>query len=308
MPITPFQDGNITSIGASLGGAYGEPTMLLSDDGTQIDAWFGFNNHIYYSHSSDGVTFSGFTVTSITAGYFRSHCLKDNGTYYLYAANTGDTSIHVFTSTDKVTFTDQGQVLGVGSGWDGSHVANTFVWREGANWYMLYEANGTGNYKIGLATASSPTGPWTRYASNPVLGLPTYGGGNPELPRFQSTVTTYGGKYYCYFHNISSIGASTIQRAYSTDLHTWTIEGQIDGVWQSNAPAWNGSSGWSYGDHCLVTLNGKTFLYWSPSDQVSQAHIDGATDNRTEVQLMAVPPFGAVPWYQGSAKAASVFG
>lgn len=290
-PLSPFQNGVLNDIASVVGTPYGEPTALLSDDGGQIDLWFSYNNHPTYGFSS-GTIFSGFTETNIASGYNRPHIVKDGSTYYLYAAGSSDTTIHLFTGTDKINFTDQGQVLGHGSGsdWDATYVANTFVWKEGSSWYMLYEGNITGDsWKIGLATANNPAGTWTKYGSNPVFS-PGFAIGNPELPRVGSVVTKSYGRYYMYYHGALLDG--TPGRAYSIDLHTWTDEGQISGIRYDHLPKWNGSSGWSYGDQCLVQFKGKTYIFWSPSNQVDSSHLDGSIDNRTELELLAVPPSG----------------
>lgn len=283
----PFQNGNLYDIAGAVGSSYGEPTALSSDDGTQIDIWCSYLDHSMYFYSTNGSTFAGFTDTVGLTGYLRQHILKVGSTYYFYATG-GDTSIHLFTSTNKINFTDQGQVLGLGSAgaWDDTNLGNMFVWVENGNeWYMLYEANHS-KWQIGLATASAPEGSWTKYGSNPVItGTVANGAGNPELPRLGSTVLKSYGKYYCYYHSQGASGGD-IYRAYSTDLHTWTVEGVIDGVRRDHSLLW------TYGDHCLVQFNGHTYLFWTPSNQVDSAHIDGAIDNRPESQLLLAPCSG----------------
>lgn len=60
--------------------------------------------------------------------------------------------------------------------WEGAN--NDWRWNEGPYamkhdnlYYMFYSANvySSSDYSIGYATASSPMGPWTKYAGNPVL-------------------------------------------------------------------------------------------------------------------------------------------
>lgn len=224
-----FQDNSLENI-LSPETSYGEPTALVSDDGSQIDLWCFLTNRIYYTYSTDGLTFAAPSATNITVGYMRNHILKVGNIYYHYAV-LNDDSMHLFTSTDKINFTDQGEVLhhgGVGD-FDSKSIANMFVWKEGINWYMLYEAMNTVDnlfWTIGLATASAPEGPWTKYASNPVITSVIQGAGNPEIPRVNNEIIKHNGLYYVYFHQGDGLTAH-IRRAYSSDLHTWTQEGII---------------------------------------------------------------------------------
>lgn len=50
----------------------------------------------------------------------------------------------------------------------------SFVTKHGDTYYMTYSGNGYTNpgYGIGVATAKSPEGPWTKYEKNPILQFP----------------------------------------------------------------------------------------------------------------------------------------
>lgn len=50
----------------------------------------------------------------------------------------------------------------------------SFVTKHGDTYYMTYSGNGytCPEYGIGVATASSPLGPWTKYESNPIFQFP----------------------------------------------------------------------------------------------------------------------------------------
>lgn len=43
--------------------------------------------------------------------------------------------------------------------------------KKGNSYYLIYSANHyeSQDYAVGYATASSPTGPWTKYSGNPIL-------------------------------------------------------------------------------------------------------------------------------------------
>jgi hypothetical protein len=282
-----FQDNLLENIMSPLT-AYGEGSALVSDDGNQIDIWFtatitGVTN-IYYSYSTDGLTFAAPTKTNIPDGYIRNHVHKVGATYYHYA-NHGDTTIHLFTSTDKVNYTDQGEVIGLGGvgAWDHLHLGNPFVWNEGGSWFMLYEAEAASGWKIGLATASAPEGPWTKYGSNPVI-TGVEGIGNPEMPRVNNVVIKNGGNYVVYCHYGDTFLTSTLVRLYSADLHTWVNESAL-----LDSRRIHGNS-MTYGDQCLVQFKGKSYLMWSPSNQVNASHVDIGVDNRPLAELLALYP------------------
>ena len=292
-----FADVEIDGIGSSLATA-GEPTALVTDDGLQIDLWFGAADGYYYTYSTDGTTWAAPTKTNVPSGSLRGFVLKDGSTYYLFNAPS-DASIHLYTSSNKTTWADQGVVLAKGAGgtWDDSSVANTFVWKEGTDsWYMLYEANASvgGAWSIGLATASAPGGPWTKYASNPVLvgvfkagDTMVYGVGGPAMPRIGSTVQKVGSKYLLYYHGYTDEAIGPHNRAYSTDLHSWTVEGPMEGPRHDRGTR-------AYADLELTEFDGKSYLFWSASNQVDSCYIDAGVDNRPLSTLLALPPYESI--------------
>lgn len=275
-----FQDNFLESIVSTI--AYGiEPTALVSPDGGRLDVWIGGPlGHTYYLYSDDGISFST-PQLCISEETLHRHIMLVGSTYYYYAGNS--TQKKLFTSTDKVNFTDQGVVLSIGSGgsWDSVRLGNLFVWKEGDNWFMLYEANNGSGYKIGLATSSDGV-TWSKYASNPVIN--TGGAGNPELPRVNNEVIKYDNKYYLYYH-VQPGAAQGIYRAYSTDLITWTSEGKI-----LDNRSIHGSPYTTFGDHCLCQFKGKSYILWTPSDQNLTFHIDCGIDNRTLAEILALTP------------------
>lgn len=265
---------------------YGEPTALVSDDGNQIDLWCFVTDRLYYTYSTDGLTFASPVVIDIPVSYKRSHILKYNDVYYMYASDD-DQSIRLFTSSNKINFSDQGEVLTKSVGdWDSLNVANSFVWQEndGANWYMMYDGQngGASVWQTGLATASAPEGPWTKYGTTPVIpetATPN-GAWQPEMARVNNEVIKHNGKYYIYYSN-ALIGK--IKRAYSDDLITWTLEGICEDIKVVHAGMV------SYGDECLVEFKGKSYLFFNPTNQVDTAHIDCAIDNRPLAAMLALP-------------------
>jgi hypothetical protein len=135
---------------------------------------------------------------------------EDAGTYYLYYHGApvdhakwgaGGYRIGLATASDPLgPWKKYGNnpVVNVGpaGSWDDFHVACATIMREApGKYYMWYcgkkkekFSRPYGNYSIGLATASTPTGPWKKYELNPLL--PFFG--------YVSGVVKAKGKYYLY--------------------------------------------------------------------------------------------------------------
>ena len=134
----------------------------------------GNNVYVGWAYSSDGVSWT--KGGQLTLGTGRAsedpYLVKNGSTYYLYVEDKEDVpfrDIRLYTSTDFSTWTDQGEVLGPGSGWEATDVSSPVVWVEGSTWYMLYEGRGASQPgAVGLATSANGTS-WTKSGSNPVL-------------------------------------------------------------------------------------------------------------------------------------------
>lgn len=136
---------------------------------------------------------------------------KDDETYYLYYHASGDGGYQVGVATADHPLGpwkkyENNPILKIGpkDSWEHVHVACAFVLKEGPDkYYMWYSGmktggeNGGGVWGIGLATASSPLGPWTKYENNPIMQHFGYVGG----------VVKHKGRYYLYTaHPIGSTG------------------------------------------------------------------------------------------------------
>lgn len=267
-----------------------EPSALVSPDGQRLDLWCDF----YYTYTTDGVNFAAAQNIHITGvgGVACPHIMLVDGVYYLF---TSDPAVGILlrTGTDRVNFIDQGLVLPIGGvgDWDAA-MGNMFVWKEGNNWFMLYEAKGVSqDWRIGLATANNVMGPWTKYIGNPLITGVGEGAGNPELPRVNNEVIKHNGLYYMYYHydNHDYVGQQGVWRAYSSDLHNWTIEGPILNVHHEHEIA---TIHRGYGDQALVQFKGKSYLFFTCSGEyeVNPCHIDCAIDNRTLAEMLALYP------------------
>ena len=126
---------------------------------------------------------------------------KDDETYYLYYhGSEGGYQVGVATADHPLgpwTKYEKNPILKVGSkdDWEAIHVACAFVLKEGPDkYYMWYSGmkteseEGEDIWGIGLATASHPLGPWTKYEKNPIMTHFGYVGG----------VVKHKGQYYLY--------------------------------------------------------------------------------------------------------------
>lgn len=265
-----------------------EPTALVSEDEEQLDLWAsGSAGAIGYSFSTDGLTFSEPVATDIPSGWMTSHIMKYEGVYYLFAANETYTSIHRFHGTDKIHFTDDGEVIGLGleADPDTRNVANSFVWVENGIWYIIYEARPITPIIWGICLATSNDGlTFTKYVGNPVITAEFTGAGNPEMPRVNNQLIKYNNKYFCYYHTGETEVPTFIRRAWSYDLHTWNYEGDTLNTRISDAP------NWTNGDQCLCQFKGKSYLFYTNSNQHGTSNIDVGIDNRPLIELLSLMP------------------
>ncbi len=152
--------------------------MAWSDDPSDPDSW----------------TWDGYKLSDAIS----PHLMKHDGTWYLFYGDRSSGSpypISVATSSNvNGPFTFLQTVLTPGGGWEGSRLDQPYVFqRNDGKWILMYMGDlGTGfqRERSGYATADNITGPYTKYAGNPVLDFgPTgsydYGGaGNPWVYEF----------------------------------------------------------------------------------------------------------------------------
>lgn len=96
---------------------------------------------------------------------------------------------------------------------------------------------------VGFATADTPEGPWTEYASNPVLA-PSGTAGAPDQNGCSAPHVWFeDGVYYLFYLGLTGTGLEagnkSICLATSTDFLTWTRLGAVilpqSGTWRANA-------------------------------------------------------------------------
>ena len=97
--------------------------------------------------------------------------------------------------------------------WDGGSVRVPMVWKEGADYHMIYTGAGSGGMRIGYATSSDGIS-WTKNPANPVFNDPTWANGETE----NWGVIKVGDEYQMWY---SDFGVRQSGLAVSTDLVNW---------------------------------------------------------------------------------------
>lgn len=115
------------------------------------------------------------------------------------------------------------------------------VIRIGDTYYMTYSANDfrSQDYAVGLATASSPLGPWIKYSRNPILKKPGLLLGTGHSSIFRSKE----GKLMMVFHAHASESSIGPRQMYITELEEVIEDGKLilkpspDYITPQNSPA-----------------------------------------------------------------------
>lgn len=175
------------------------------------------------------------------------HLLLSGGVWYLYYCKyvAGVISIYLATSsTVNGTYTHVSTPLisPTGTGWEKDRVLEPFVFQDQAGrWVMfymgdkfytdpVYGANSSAE-SVGYAYATSPAGPFTRYAGNPVIPMGSAGqfdvGGTAD-----PHVYYFNGLYYIFYAYVTNLPTIVTQFRYgytgystSPDLINFTKRG-----------------------------------------------------------------------------------
>jgi hypothetical protein len=181
-----------------------ERGWILVEDGLYHLWYTGYNDDrspsrsLGYAISLDGVNWIRWPSNPIVAtSWVEDVCVvKQEGVYYLFAEGERDVA-HLLTSTDRVTWKEQGplEIRKV----DGSPIPpgpygtpTAFV--EGGTWYLFYERGDRG---VWLAT-SKDRKVWTNVQDDPVIAM-----GPDAYDRYAvavDQVIKLDGVYYAYYH------------------------------------------------------------------------------------------------------------
>jgi hypothetical protein len=137
------------------------------------------------------------------------------------------------TGTDPWAKDASNPVLDVGAGgtWDDTHVKDPQLIHDGSGYVAYYSGNDGSNFRVGRATASALTGPWTKDAGNPVLDLGAGGDFDDAGIEFASVLyepADTGREWKMWYGGLKASDSRwRAGYAYSTDGVSWTKHGQV---------------------------------------------------------------------------------
>jgi hypothetical protein len=170
--------------GGDMGGATGTGGMTGGrggaggNDGGGPDALDALGDSAVDAPAADAQSFPG-TNNPVLPGLFADpNIVTFDGTFYLYPttdgfASWGATSFSVFSSTNLVQWNNRGVVLDVPTAltWATGHAWAPSITRVGSTYYFYFSADS----QLGVATGSSPTGPFKDALGKPLATTREYG-------------------------------------------------------------------------------------------------------------------------------------
>lgn len=178
-------------------------------------------------------------------------------------------------STDLLTWTKDGAspiFSHSGSGFDANGITAPYIWLEGGTYYLFYCGLTSTGYEggtpsLGLATASSIYGPWTRQGQ---IIAPS-GSGWRALAIYHPSIVKVSATYYLFFNAKTNTTAEDIGYATSTDLLTWTVDDVNSPLLSPTGAGWESfvigdPSVFIVGSYAYMAYYGATGGYSNPSD------------------------------------------
>jgi predicted GH43/DUF377 family glycosyl hydrolase len=182
------------------------------------------------SLTKQGVVLAPGSAGSWDSGYVCGpRIFYENGVYYLYyvggqgaSYEAAPSSIGVATSTNLTTWAKSASnpilTPGATGAWDATQLFRPYVFNWNGTYYLFYNASNGSIEQIGYATASSPTGPWTKYSADPVFS-PT-GTGWESNHVFDPEIFRFAGTWAMLYSGYGT--GQGVGWAFSPDLNTWT--------------------------------------------------------------------------------------
>ena len=241
--------------------------QILTEEINVFKMWYREQNcvaneiRICYAESTDGlnwIKYLGNPVLTTGERLFCPFVTKHASIYYLYVHSDWFHKDRFYSSDGINWIKDKDNTLVIGSSgqWDGYALGNAFVWIEGTEWKMLYEARASvsGVWKVGLATSSNGK-TWSKSSSNPVL----QDAGSCSC----SAVHKIGSIYHMWFHKSPSGHLpSDIWRAKSGNLTFW-IQSDHSVLWRTEDYEGVGNPEGQVADPCVLEVNGITYMWYS---------------------------------------------
>ncbi|MBU0761017.1 MAG: hypothetical protein KJ600_06665 [Nanoarchaeota archaeon] len=195
--------------------------------------YVGTNTYIGCAYSGDGVTWTKYGKIIEDRALEDPYVVKHNGYYFLYAEDKEDVpfrNIRGYNATDFTNWTDMGDVLDIGTGWESQDISSPAVLIEDGVLYMMYEgrdSDSTNPFRggqIGLANSTDGV-VWSKNANNPVMS----GTGNQSNWDANSTVPddiiSNGSGYFMLYHGVSDTYGFWAGMVNSTNLINWSRHG-----------------------------------------------------------------------------------
>ena len=198
-----------------------------------------------------------------------------NAYYVVYCTLTDGGTINLSKATTPAgPWTDQGVILPIGTGWELGGVYAPHLVQDAASgtWYLFYtgepDTSSGNSHSIGVATASSITGTYTRSVSNPVVA---YGNTAGTFDRYRATepfvyYSTILSKWVMLYMGDAGAGAIQIETVGYATADTpggpWTKAAANPIIALSPTPAWDSGT---VADPWAVEIGGVTYIGYTGS-------------------------------------------
>jgi hypothetical protein len=176
-PVENFQEQSwMSNTGGAISIFPDSNPQILNGNATVLKEWFqagtGSGQKMGYAESIDGINWYFYSGNPITSYMVGGNVVKYGGNYYMFGYQ--GSGINVLESSNGVTgWSTIATGILPASNWDTYYQLYDVVWVNGTTWNILYSGcTSAGAWGIGYANASSPSGPWTEYAGNPVITKP----------------------------------------------------------------------------------------------------------------------------------------
>lgn len=282
MPLGPVIEPNSSTTD---NGFKGEPNIifdsnpqLLKGNSKVFKCWYSIGDNVNvvavgYAESVDFINWTEHPSNPIISGKTRAGgVVQYNGLYYMTVMNPngGNHTIDLLKSQDGVTSWTVAQAnIVTADGVTDANLNNSHLMIVNGVWYVFYDYTSPAqtNYRIGVASASSPTGVFTKSPSNPIVTGP-----------LANAARTASGPwvYYCPVNGKWYMWAQCCPTAVvPTDVYRFEcpnaspLSGWVDSAGSTPVlPRHNPESGWwyQYGQSADITMcevNGQVYALYS---------------------------------------------